>query len=274
MKKSFDIFFQKGKNHLSRQNSVFVQERSVGAVENYNVPVTLISECASAAQFANIMFLPRLTSSTGDQIEPYSILHVPSFKLNGGEDRVSSEAGIITSLQDREMLIAGTGYLGEIKKRMFWAMQYELARKGVATMHCSANMGEGGDVALFFGLSGTGKTTLSNSSDRVLIGDDEHGWSDEGVFNFENGSYAKLINLSEQFEPGIYHASRQKGGISENGSFDLYLNPIYTYGEENMRGAFPLSYMERSVQNGQNAIPEIFFYLQQMDQELFLLFLN
>ncbi len=251
-KEAFDRLFVRGEEFLRKSSKVYTQDRSVGADPDYNIPVTLKTPKASAALFGNTMFLPRFEGDEASQVRPYTIVHVPEMKLCGSEDGVrgDSEVGVITSFEDRKMLIAGTPYLGEIKKRMFGAMQYELPLQGVATMHCSANVGEKGDVALFFGLSGTGKTTLSTDAERQLIGDDEHGWSDKGVFNFENGSYAKLIDLSEDQEPGIYHATREKGGIAENSTVDLYLNPVYSEGEENMRGAFPLSKLENVKANG------------------------
>ncbi len=260
-KEYFDRLFSRGEEYLKKSDRVYLQDRSVGADPEYNIPVTLKTPRASAALFANTMFLPRWGSTESSEIQPYTIVHAPDMQLNGVQDGVKSHRGIITSFEDRKMLIAGTGYLGEIKKRMFGAMQYELPQQGVATMHCSANLGEKGDVALFFGLSGTGKTTLSMDPERRLIGDDEHGWSDNGVFNFENGSYAKLIGLSEEKEPGIYKATRQEGGIAENSTIDLYLNPIYSQGEENMRGAFPLTHLENVKKDGMGGHPENIIFL-------------
>jgi len=222
---------------LRKTGKVYTQDRSVGADPDYNIPVTLKTDEAS-------------------RVQPYTIVHVPGMQLNGQEDGVKSNVGVITSFEDRKMLIAGTEYLGEIKKRMFGAMQYELPLQGVATMHCSANIGEKGDVALFFGLSGTGKTTLSTDSERKLIGDDEHGWSDKGVFNFEEGCYAKILDLSEESEPEIYHASRQPGGVSENGTFDLYLNPVYSEGEDNMRSAYTRSQIANVKEDGMGGHPK------------------
>lgn len=254
-KEAFNRIFAQGEEYLAKSNKVYVQERSVGADPDYNIPVTLKTPKASAALFGNTMFLPRFGDETSE-IQPYTIVHVPGMQLKGAEDGVRSNVGVITSFEDRKMIIAGTPYLGEIKKRMFGAMQYELPQLGVATMHCSANVGEKGDVALFFGLSGTGKTTLSMDPERQLIGDDEHGWSNEGVFNFEEGSYAKLRDLSEKKEPEIFNAVRQLGGIAENSTFDLYLNPIYTEGEENTRGAFPLSNLEHVKADGMGDHPK------------------
>jgi len=253
----FNQIFEKGEDFLNNGKEIYTQDRSVGADPAYNLPVTLKTNMASAALFANTMFLPDLGGNESiSSLPSYTILHVPGMQLKGEEDGVKSNVGVITSFEERKMIIAGTPYFGEIKKRMFGAMNYELPKLGVATMHCSANVGENGDVALFFGLSGTGKTTLSNDPDRFLIGDDEHGWSDKGVFNFENGSYAKLIHLSKENEPAIYNASRTPGGISENGSFDLYLNPIYSEGEENMRGAFELSKLPNVEEDGLEGHPK------------------
>jgi phosphoenolpyruvate carboxykinase (ATP) len=162
------------------------------------------------------------------------------------------------SFSKRLVLIAGTSYAGEMKKSIFSVLNYELPLKGVFPMHCSANIGASGDVALFFGLSGTGKTTLSSDPDRRLIGDDEHGWSDRGVFNFEGGCYAKTIRLSREAEPQIYATTRRFGTVLENVVFDpdsRELNLDDDRHTENTRAAYPLSFIDNAVPSGQGGHP-------------------
>ncbi|CAN5120132.1 phosphoenolpyruvate carboxykinase (ATP) [soil metagenome] len=226
--------------NLYGQDELFVNDFSVGADNNYNRGVRLVTPKAWSAQFATNLFLPARQDYTRQQ-GGYTILHAPEHPLRGEDDGVNSNRGIITDFERKLIVISGTKYAGEIKKAMFSAMQYELPREGVATMHCSANMARNGEVALFFGLSGTGKTTLSTEPDRMLIGDDEHGWSDDGVFNFEGGSYAKLINLSQTAEPLIYNAVHRRGTVLENATdSDDLSSPNFSQGLENMRGAFSL----------------------------------
>ncbi|MBI5044329.1 MAG: phosphoenolpyruvate carboxykinase (ATP) [Candidatus Levybacteria bacterium] len=243
--------------HLASQPNLYYQDLRVGADSTYSRDVKVVTEQASSALFANALFLPPVTFGyIGEQRAGYSIYHAPSFKFNGAEDGVRSHKGIIYDPVTRTILIGGTKYAGEIKKSVFSAMQCDLPEDDVATMHCSANMSRYGDVAIFFGLSGTGKTTLSADPERTLIGDDEHGWSDDGVFNFEGGSYAKLINLSESTEPLIYRAVHRKGALLENVNLDENGNPIFDEGDENMRGAFPISYINGASKNGVGVHPK------------------
>ncbi len=162
------------------------------------------------------------------------------------------------------ILIGGTSYAGEIKKSIFTTLNYLLPLKGVLSMHCSANIGKNGDTALFFGLSGTGKTTLSSDPDRALIGDDEHGWGDDGVFNFEGGCYAKTINLREDYEPLIWNATRHFGTILENVTIDQFSRRVNFDDNsltENTRAAYPIGFLENTVPSGRGGHPTNIFFL-------------
>ena len=178
------------------------------------------------------------------------MIDVPSFQADPGRDGTNSGVFILVSLARKLVVIGGTSYAGEIKKSIFTIMNYRLPLGGVLSMHCSANRGPGGDVALFFGLSGTGKTTLSADPERGLIGDDEHGWSDDGIFNFEGGCYAKVIRLSAEAEPEIYACTQRFGTVLENVVVDpatrrLDLNDASL--TENTRAAYPLQFISNAV---------------------------
>ncbi len=196
---------------------VFVQDCYAGADGTYRLPIRIITEYAWHSLFARNMFLPPQNREEYRQHVPeFTILCVPSFRAFEAIDGTRTGTFIVLDFSQRLCLIGNTAYAGEIKKSIFTVMNYLLPLQGVMPMHCSANQGKEGDVALFFGLSGTGKTTLSADPNRNLIGDDEHGWSDEGIFNFENGCYAKVIRLSPKAEPQIYACTRQFGTILEN----------------------------------------------------------
>jgi phosphoenolpyruvate carboxykinase (ATP) len=188
---------------------------SAGADPAFNLPVRLVTESAWSALFAHNLFLPPQPERARDA-PAWTILHAPRFEADPERHQTASSTVIALDFEWRRVIISGTRYAGEIKKSIFTVMQGILPPLGVATMHCSANEGAVGDTALFFGLSGTGKTTLSTDPERRLIGDDEHGWSDRGIFNFEGGSYAKTINLSEEKEPEIYRAASRFGTVLEN----------------------------------------------------------
>src|SRR6266566_5040387 len=180
------------------------------------MPVQVITELAWHNLFARQLFL-RSNESDLDSSQPgFTILCVPNFHTDPRTHGTRSEAAIIIDFEERLILIAGTQYAGEMKKSIFTVLNFILPAEGVLPMHCSANVGPDGDVALFFGLSGTGKTSLSADPARHLIGDDEHGWGDGGVFNFEGGCYAKVIRLSEEAEPEIYRTTRTFGTVLEN----------------------------------------------------------
>jgi len=191
------------------------------------------------------------------------VLQVPDFKAVPERDGTRSEVFILMNFKKRLVLIGGTSYAGEIKKAIFSVMNFILPAKGVLPMHCSANVGRIGDVALFFGLSGTGKTTLSSDPERSLIGDDEHGWSDTGVFNFEGGCYAKTIDLSPEKEPQIWNAIRF-GAVLENVSMERQGRDVDYEGRlitENTRVAYPLEYIEGAVPDGMGGHPSAVLFL-------------
>ena len=232
---------------------VFVQDCYAGADPAYLMPIRIITELALHSHFARNMFiLPETREEYRRHIPDFTILCVPSFKGIPQIDGTPANTFIVLNFAARMCIIGNTAYAGEIKKSVFTILNYLLPLDGVMPMHCSANIGSGGDSAIFFGLSGTGKTTLSADPQRRLIGDDEHGWSDEGVFNFEGGCYAKVIQLSAAAEPQIYACTRKFGTILENVAFDPVTRIIDLDDEsitENTRASYPLDYIA-------NAVPE------------------
>ena len=230
---------------------LFVQDCWSGSDPTYRLPIRIITEKAWHSLFARHLFIPETDANKlADHDPQFTVIDFPSFKANPATDRTNSETFILVNFAKRLVIIGGTNYAGEIKKSIFTVMNYLLPLRDVMPMHCSANIGEGGDVALFFGLSGTGKTTLSSDPHRQLIGDDEHGWSADGVFNFEGGCYAKMIRLSAEAEPQIYATTRRFGTVLENVAFDpdtriLDLNDDRA--TENTRGAYPLHFINNSV---------------------------
>ena len=245
---------------------LYVQEIYAGAAPAHRVNIQVISESAWHAMFARTMFIREVYREKLRQFEPdYTILHTPNFKAVSDIDGTRSEAFIIVHFGRREILIGGTAYAGEIKKSVFTVMNYLLPQKGVLSMHCSANYGhDPTDVALFFGLSGTGKTTLSIVSDRTLLGDDEHGWDGNGVFNLEGGCYAKVIRISRENEPEIYAASRRFGTILENVAIDQETRRPdldSDYLTENTRAAFPITHLENADRAGTAGHAKVIFFL-------------
>ena len=229
--------------HL-RTRDLYMRDCWIGADPRYRRRLRVITESAWHNLFAANMFLPMPREEVGVEDADFTFIHAPGFMADPDRDGTNSEAFIIIDFGQRIVLIGGTSYAGEIKKSAFTVMNYLLPKQGVLPMHCSANSGPEGDVALFFGLSGTGKTTLSATSDRTLIGDDEHGWSDGSVFNFEGGCYAKVIRLSEEAEPEIYATTRMFGTILENVTIDLDTRALDLDDDsvtENTRGSYPLS---------------------------------
>jgi phosphoenolpyruvate carboxykinase (ATP) len=230
-------------------HDVYVQDCFVGADPAYTLPVRVVTQLAWHNLFARQLFIRPDPEKTSEHEPGFTILFAPDFEANPAEDGTNSETCIVISFKKRVVLICGTSYAGEMKKSAFTIMNYLLPERGVFPMHCSANVGEAGDVALFFGLSGTGKTTLSADPNRGLIGDDEHGWSDHGVFNFEGGCYAKCIRLSRENEPQIWNAIRF-GTVLENVAMDSakrLLDFDSSEVTENTRAAYPLKFIDNAV---------------------------
>jgi phosphoenolpyruvate carboxykinase (ATP) len=230
---------------------VFVQDCFVCAEENYRIPIRVITEHAWHSLFARNMFLlPRNREEYKRHVPDFTVIAFPSFHGLPQIDGVQTDTFITLNLSQGLCIIGNTSYAGEIKKSVFTFLNYRLPLRGVMSMHCSANIGKDGDTALFFGLSGTGKTTLSADPKRRLIGDDEHGWSDGGVFNFEGGCYAKVIRLSPSAEPQIYAATHRFGTILENVVVDPATRIIDLDDDsftENTRASYPIDYIDNWV---------------------------
>jgi phosphoenolpyruvate carboxykinase (ATP) len=248
----FDELFSRIQGFLQGRD-IFVQDCYGGADQYYRLPVRIITELAWHSLFARNMFIkPRTTEEYRRHIPEFTVISAPSFKSFPQIDGTPTNTFIVINFDQRLCIIGNTGYGGEIKKSVFTLLNYLLPLQGVMTMHCSANIGNSSDAALFFGLSGTGKTTLSADPHRGLIGDDEHGWSDEGIFNFEDGCYAKVIGLSPTEEPDIYACTRRFGTILENVVYDSVTRQVDFNDDtltENTRASYPLSYIP-------NAVPE------------------
>lgn len=244
---------------------VFVQDGYAAAHPDYKMPIRVVTEYAWHSLFARNMFLRLATEEEQKHHKPeFTILHAPRFHAIPSEDGTNSEVFVILDLVKKLIIIGGSSYAGEIKKSIFTVLNYLLPLKGVLSMHCSANIGEKGDTALFFGLSGTGKTTLSSDTTRYLIGDDEHGWGDDGVFNFEGGCYAKVIRLSEEFEPMIWDATRRFGAVLENVTLDANTRRVDFNDDsltENTRAAYPIGFIPNSVEPGLGGHPQNIFFL-------------
>jgi phosphoenolpyruvate carboxykinase (ATP) len=240
---------------------LFIQNCYAGADERYRVPVRIISEHAWPALFARNMFIRELDPGKLALHQPeFTVIHAPSFHADPEVDGTRSEAFVLLHFGQKLILIGGTAYAGEIKKSIFTVMNYLLPQRGVMAMHSSANYGKDeNDVAIFFGLSGTGKTTLSADPERTLIGDDEHGWSDEGVFNFEGGCYAKVIRLSPEGEPEIYQTTRHFGTVLENVAIDTrtrHVNLDDASLTENTRAAYPITQIPNMTLSGRGGHPK------------------
>ncbi|RME81841.1 MAG: phosphoenolpyruvate carboxykinase [Caldilineae bacterium] len=244
---------------------VFIQDCYAGADPDYRLPIRVVTETAWHNLFVRNMFIRELDrEKLMRHIPEFTVIQVPSFTANPETDGTNSQAFIILNFAERMILIGGTAYAGEIKKSIFSVMNYLMPQRGVLPMHCSANMGAEGDVAIFFGLSGTGKTTLSADSSRVLIGDDEHGWSDKGIFNFEGGCYAKVINLSPEAEPEIYATTRRFGTILENVAYNAITRRIDLSDAsltENTRAAYPISHIPNASREGMAGHPKNVIFL-------------
>lgn len=242
---------------------IIVEDLIGGADPDYSLPIRIVTQRAWHALFARQLFIRPLPEDLPDHKPEFTLIFVPDFEVNPKTDGTRSETAIVINFTRKIVLIAGTCYAGEMKKSVFTLLNYLLPEKNVLPMHCSANVGELGRAALFFGLSGTGKTTLSADRDRRLVGDDEHGWSDHGLFNFEGGCYAKCIRLSREAEPQIYNAIRY-GVVLENVKMDLETRLIdfdsdeYT---ENTRAAYRIEYIDDAVIPGMCGQPNDVVFL-------------
>ncbi len=259
----FSNLYDKVINYLKEKEEVFVFKGFAGADKKHRLPIQVINEYAWHNLFAHQLFIRPTDEDLLEHEAQFTVISAPNFKANPSVDGTASETFIIVSFERRTVLIGGTEYAGEIKKSIFSIMNYLLPEKGILPMHCSSNVGVEGDVALFFGLSGTGKTTLSADPNRRLIGDDEHGWSSNGVFNIEGGCYAKCINLSREKEPQIFDAIRF-GSVLENVVLNNesrvadYDDNTYT---ENTRAAYPVQAMENIVEPSVAGHPNTIVFL-------------
>ena len=243
--------------HLGTKE-LFVQNLHAGADPVYRLPVRFVSELGWHSLFVRNLFIVPTPDELADHQPEFTVICAPSFQADPARHGSRSDVVIAVNLAAKEVLIAGTSYAGENKKSIFTVLNYVLPLKNVLSMHCSANIGAAGDTALFFGLSGTGKTTLSSDPDRSLIGDDEHGWSERGVFNFEGGCYAKTIRLSAEAEPQIYATTRRFGTVLENVEIDTetrVLDLDSARHTENTRAAYPISFIDNAVPSGQGGHP-------------------
>lgn len=240
----FDKIYNDVAEYLKNKD-LFIFDGFVGALKEYTLPIRVVCECAYEALFSNQIFIRPTDEQLANLKPEFNIISAPGFKAKGKEEGLNSEAFVLINFSKKIILIGGTAYCGEIKKSVFSVMNFLLPQKGILPMHCSANKGEDGQTVIFFGLSGTGKTTLSTDPERNLIGDDEHGWCDEGVFNFEGGCYAKTIGLNKEKEKEIYNAIKF-GTILENVVKDKTGVPDYNDSSltENTRAAYPLEYIQ------------------------------
>ena len=259
-------------DHLHRRmmayfmgKDVYVQDCYAGADPRYRLPIRVITEFAWHSLFARTMFIKAEPDDMVEHVPQFTVIDAPFFHATPEIDSTLSPTFILISFSRRLVLIGGTEYAGEIKKSIFSILNYLLPRQGILSMHCSANYGKGkDDVALFFGLSGTGKTTLSSDPDRILIGDDEHGWSDDGVFNFEGGCYAKVIRLNPEGEPEIYEKTRRFGTVLENVVVNQHTRRLdldddtYT---ENTRAAYSIETIANADYSGMAGHPKNVIFL-------------
>jgi phosphoenolpyruvate carboxykinase (ATP) len=254
----FDTLLADVQAYLDKQPELFVQDLYCGADPNYQLSVRYVSPNAWQMAFVRNMFIRPDRKTLETFIPNFTVLHAPEMQADPAKHGTRTGTFVVLNLARRMILIGGTRYAGELKKAMFTVMNYMLPKQGVLCMHCSANIGKKGDTALFFGLSGTGKTTLSADPSRDLIGDDEHGWSKEGVFNCEGGCYAKVINLSPDTEPDIYRTTQMFGTILENVVLDedkriKFADQSIT---ENTRASYPLTYIPNHVPSGRGGHPK------------------
>jgi len=249
--------------HLNEQE-LFVRDVFAGADPTYRLPIRFVTPNAWHALFVYNMFLRPGAGDMQSFTPGFQVLHAPELQADPAVHGTKSGTFIVVSFAHKIILIGGTRYAGELKKSIFTILNYLLPARGVLPMHCSANVGEGGDVALFFGLSGTGKTTLSADPERKLIGDDEHGWSSHGVFNFEGGCYAKVIRLSRDGEPEIYATTRRFGTVLENVVVDPETRAVDLDSHEiteNTRASYPIHFIPNHIPGGMAGHPSHIVFL-------------
>ncbi len=260
---NFDILHQRMASYL-QMKEVYVQDCFAGADPEYRMPIRIITEQAWHNLFARNLFIQGTRGELEGHVPEFTVINSPRFHSIPNQDNTRSETFILVNYSKKLVLIGGTSYAGEIKKSIFSVMNYLLPGKGVLPMHCSANIGPDGKTALFFGLSGTGKTTLSADASRTLIGDDEHGWSDNGIFNFEGGCYAKMIRLSKKNEPEIYATTERFGTVLENVTMDAGTRRLDLDDDsltENTRGAYHISAIPNAAPDGLGGQPENVIFL-------------
>ena len=258
----FERVFARMKDHL-KACPLYIFDGFCGADPAYTMPVRFITERAAHSLFVHQLFIRPSEEALVGFTPEFTVICAPDLQLNPTEDGVNSQAGILVNFDCKMILIAGTGYAGEMKKSIFSIMNYLMPERNVFPMHCSVNVGADGRSAIFFGLSGTGKTTLSADPERTLIGDDEHGWSERGLFNFEGGCYAKAIRLSQKNEPEIWDAIRF-GALTEN----IVLDPRtrhFDYDDasltENTRVAYPIDFIHNADPKGVTGHPSVVIFL-------------
>ncbi|MGH7532750.1 MAG: phosphoenolpyruvate carboxykinase (ATP), partial [Gemmatimonadales bacterium] len=259
----FDKLLQAVRAHLDGQE-VFVQDLYAGADKAHRLNVKFVTPNAWQALFVRNMFIRPPTPELAKFVAGFTVLHAPELQADPSSHRTRTGTFVMLHFGRKLILIGGTRYAGELKKSIFTVLNYLLPKQQVLPMHCSANIGADGNAAIFFGLSGTGKTTLSADPARRLIGDDEHGWGDHGVFNFEGGCYAKVIHLSAEGEPEIYAASQRFGTILEN----VVVDPVTRLPDyedqsitENTRASYPIDYIANHEPSGQGGHPKHVIFL-------------
>jgi phosphoenolpyruvate carboxykinase (ATP) len=260
----FELLLADVREYLNGRDELFVQDLYCGADPKYRLSVRYVSPSAWHMAFVRNMFIRPDVAELATFDPNFTVLHAPEFQADPTKHGTRTSTFIVLNLAERMILIGGTRYAGELKKAMFAVMNYYLPKQNVLSMHCSANVGKAGDTALFFGLSGTGKTTLSADPERSLIGDDEHGWSADGVFNCEGGCYAKVINLSPEGEPDIYRTTQMFGTILENVVLDPITRKVKFEDQsitENTRASYPLGYIPNFVPNGRGGHPKNIVFL-------------
>jgi phosphoenolpyruvate carboxykinase (ATP) len=260
----FDEIFKRMLAYLENK-AVYIQDCAIGTDSKYRLPIRVITEKAWHSLFARVMFFRLGNAELANHVPEFTIISIPSFQANPQEDGTNSGTFILLHMARKLVIIGGSEYGGEIKKSAFTIMNYLMPQKKVLSMHCSANYGKDkNDVALFFGLSGTGKTTLSDDPDRTLIGDDEHGWSADGIFNFEGGCYAKVIRLSPTGEPDIYQTTRRFGTVLENVVIDPETRRLNLDDDsltENTRAAYPITHVANADRSGMCGQPKHVIFL-------------